>query len=110
MAFALYFGAYHAPAHIWRVWRSWRESAVGRKLKPAVVVSGLVATLFVNWMLGAGLWLLFSPDCANMPEPAAALRRVIMALAAVTVPHLQLISASVAFLAARQQPSNSQQT
>ena len=100
MAFAIYFGAYHAPVHIWRVRRGWMAAANAPVLKPAVVAAGLLATLCATWLLSAGLWWLLSPDFYALPEPAAALRWLIVALAAVTAPHLVLISASSTFFAA----------
>lgn len=100
MAFAVYFGLYHAPVHIWRVWRGWLASAPLLKLAPWAVVAGTVATVCATWLLSVGLWWLISPDVSKVPEPAAALRWLIVALAAVTAPHLVLISASAAFFAA----------
>lgn len=97
MAFALYFGAYHSWVHIWRVWRGWSSSEPGLAPRPAVVMAGLAATTVASWLLGAALWWLLSPNWSTPPEPGAALQWVIVALAAVTAPHLLLISASTAF-------------
>ena len=99
MAFALYFGLYHAPVHIWRVARSALAGGAVRLNDVATAAVGLVATLGATWALGAGLWWLLSPDFSAMPEMAAALRWLIVALAAVTAPHLVLISVSAAWLA-----------
>ncbi len=99
MAFAIYFGLYHAPVHIWRVRRGWMAGANASVLKPGVVAVGVFATLCATWLLSAGLWWLLSLDFSTIAEPAAALRWLIVALAAVTAPHLVLISASSAFLA-----------
>jgi Brp/Blh family beta-carotene 15,15'-monooxygenase len=100
MAFAIYFGLYHAPVHIWRVRRGWTAGAQVEKIKPWMTATGLIATVCATWLLGAGLWWLISPAILKMPEPSTALRWLIVALAAVTAPHLVLISASAAFLAA----------
>ena len=100
MAFAIYFGVYHAPVHIWRVWRSWKANGPALHLRPWAIATGLIATVCATWLLSAGLWWMLSPDLSKMPEPALALRWLIVALAAVTAPHLVLISASEAFFAA----------
>ena len=103
MAFALYFGAYHAPAHIWRVWRAWLASSAAAQATPppAHVAAGLVATLLATWSLGVGLWWLLSPGVATTPDASNALRWLIVALAAVTAPHLVLISMCSDFLSRR---------
>ncbi len=106
MAFAAYFGLYHAPVHIWRVWRGWTGTAPLPQLSPWAVAVGTLATVCATWLLGAGLWWMVSPDISKMPEPAAALRWLIVALAAVTAPHLVLISASTPFFAAYSRRSN----
>lgn len=100
MAFALYFGAYHAPVHIWRVWQAWRASQPAPVAKPRgeLVAAGLAATLLATWLLGAGLWLLLSDGFAAVPDSSGVLRWLIVALAAVTAPHLVLISACSDFL------------
>lgn len=100
MAFALYFGIYHAPVHIWRVWRAWvaSDAQPSAKPRPALVAAGLAATLLATWLLGAGLWLLLSPSVSAAPDVPSALRWLIVALAAVTAPHLVLISACSDFL------------
>ena len=101
MAFALYFGLYHAPVHIWRVQRSWADSHTEASHQPRLKISGLLVTLVSTWMLSASLWWLLNPGTSSMPEPVAALQWLIVALAAVTAPHLVLISVSAVFLAGR---------
>ena len=118
MAFALYFGVYHAPVHIWRVWRAWTagdpaaHQAASSSLShspapapahspppsPALVAAGLAATLLATWLLGAGLWSLLSQGAQTVPDSSSALRWLIVALAAVTAPHLVLISVCADFL------------
>jgi Brp/Blh family beta-carotene 15,15'-monooxygenase len=105
MAFAVYFGLYHAPVHIWRVRRSWAADDANIQAKadgkPKLTLTSLMVTLGATWLLGAGLWWLLKPDLYGMPDSAAALQWLIVALAAVTAPHLVLISASAVFLAGR---------
>jgi len=100
MAFALYFGIYHAPVHMWRVWRAWAASDIAARPAPApaLVAAGLAATLLATWLLGAGLWWLLGPSLAAAPDSSSALRWLIVALAAVTAPHLVLISICSDFL------------
>jgi len=100
MAFALYFGVYHAPTHIWRVWRAWTTSdaASSAKPQPALIAAGLLATLLATWSLGAGLWWLLSPDVPAAADSSSALHWLIVALAAVTAPHLVLIGTCSDFL------------
>ena len=115
MAFAIYFGAYHAPAHIWRVWRSGRtirtecnELGQPRQLGQADQASqaGLSppsATHPMAWwsvavvagltiLLGSMLWLSLGAPKSQPAEIQIALRWLIVFLAALTLPHLVLIS------------------
>lgn len=88
MAFAIYFGVYHAPVHIWRVWRLWGRAKASA---PAVMVA-LVVTMLLTWLLGAALWWGLVAGSAAIPDWATALRWLIVAFAALTAPHLVLIS------------------
>jgi beta-carotene 15,15'-dioxygenase len=100
MAFALYFGAYHATGHIRRVlrntpkgvtthWRSdWR----------------LWCTLALSLILGAALAAWMLPQASTFALPDVALRTVILALAAVSVPHVVLIGWWAQGLRARPAP------
>ncbi len=103
MAFALYFGVYHAPVHIWRVWRAWAANQA--ELHPAPkrlpVAAGLAATLLATWLLGAVLWWLLGQPVAAVFDSSAALRWLVVALAAVTAPHLVLIHACADFLSCK---------
>ena len=104
MAFALYFGVYHAPVHIWRVWRAWSAGGAADRTvippspSPVEVVAALAATLIATWLLGAALWWLLSANGLVMPDTSSALRWLIVGLAAVTAPHLVLISFCSDFL------------
>lgn len=106
MAFALYFGVYHSPIHVWRVWQAWAASRSSSRprLRPALVAAVIVGTLLAAWLLGAGLWWLVAPSVAVMPDAPVALRWLIVALAAVTAPHLVLISFCSDFLS-RKRPA-----
>jgi Brp/Blh family beta-carotene 15,15'-monooxygenase len=87
MAFALYFGGHHAAGHIARVWT---QALRGRAPRGSGWAVGL--TLLLSLMLLAG-WTLHS--AAAVPPsawPDAALRGLIVALVAVSVPHVVLIS------------------
>lgn len=97
MAFALYFGVYHAPVHIWRVWRSLQTSS--KAARSAIVVTAAVAlTTLGTWLLGAGLWWFLSSTSNLVTDWATALRWLIVAFAALTAPHLVLISLCAEFL------------
>jgi Brp/Blh family beta-carotene 15,15'-monooxygenase len=102
MAFALYFGAYHAPAHIWRVWRSHATPASSRL---GSAITALALTTLLTWLLGAALWWFLLSNAAFAPDWAAALRWLIVVFAALTAPHLVLISLCAAFLTA-ERPSH----
>lgn len=102
MAFALYFGVYHAPVHIWRVWRGF--AAVQSRVAPGLMVSAnaalfaVAATTVLSWLLGAGLWWWLGAGATTSLDWASGLRWLIVAFAALTAPHLVVISLSEAFL------------
>ena len=96
MAFALYFGVYHAPVHIWRVWRA--SANAGSHLSTRVAVSAVALTTVLTWLLGAGLWWFLTPGFTTALNFSAALQWLIVAFAALTAPHLVLISLCAAFL------------
>ena len=103
MAFALYFGAYHAPVHIRRVWIAHVKTSPAFSARATVAV--ITLTTIATWLLGAGLgWFVLQAD-ATAYSWAEALRWLIVAFAALTAPHLVLISLSAAFLT---EPKNSQ--
>ncbi len=96
MAFAIYFGFYHAPVHIYRVWQACFPAASKIPVKKAVAVIAL--TTFITWLMGAGLGWRFVSTSAETLDPAAALRWLIVSFAALTAPHLVLISLCARFL------------
>jgi Brp/Blh family beta-carotene 15,15'-monooxygenase len=86
LAFALFFGLYHCGMHVWRM----------RLLKPRqmgawpYVLLGL--TLLITWLGLAWLWRQM-PMLANVSQwQGDWLRWLVVALAAVTLPHLVLVS------------------
>jgi beta-carotene 15,15'-dioxygenase len=100
LAFALYFGVYHCLAHIARV-----RSAV---LAHSTVVLAPYAKAFAISLLGTALLLAllwwFLPSVSWLSKPAAldhsgqVLQWLIVSLAAVTLPHLMLVSYSARWL------------
>jgi beta-carotene 15,15'-dioxygenase len=94
MAFALFFGLYHATGHIRRVMflvdaaqraRLWRDP----RLLCAVVLS---------LILGAWLVLTMHRFLTSAAVPDAALRMMILALTAVSVPHVLLVTCAAGVL------------
>ena len=100
MAFALYFGAYHAPVHIWRVWRSGRTSRSERDQRSEQSGAGagplnrwsVAAVAGLTILLGVMLWKLLGGPDLQPAEVQNSLRWLIVLLAALTLPHLVLIS------------------
>jgi Brp/Blh family beta-carotene 15,15'-monooxygenase len=98
LAFALYFGAYHAPLHIWRVWRAVRIGNSGNSGKAmplprtATAAAAITVVLLLTAGLGALLWQLPGADRLQTAVAGDALRWLVVALAALTLPHLLLIS------------------
>lgn len=97
MAFALYLGVYHAPVHIWQVWRSLHGS-VKASLSSRTAMAAVGLTTIVTWMLGGVLWWFLSTTPNLATDWASALRWLIVAFAALTAPHLVLISFCAGFL------------
>lgn len=93
MAFALYFGVYHAPVHVWRVWRLWTREQGAWRLPASAVLAAVVLTVVLTWLLGAGLWWLLRTEFATQIDERLALGWLIVAFAALTAPHLVLINA-----------------
>lgn len=116
LAFALYFGAYHAPVHIWRVWRAGRIKAIDKAgtaaplPRIAAAVAAVIAVLLLTAGLGALLWQL--PGVARLQTAVAgdALRWLIVALAALTLPHLLLISTCSRWLSTAANNNNDNNT
>jgi beta-carotene 15,15'-dioxygenase len=88
MAFALYFGLYHAAGHIGRVWAT--QEAPRRAQLAADWRVWL--TLLLSLALIAGLFSGASASALSSAWPDAALRLLIIGLVAVSVPHVVLIS------------------
>lgn len=105
LAFALYFGAYHAPLHIWRVWRAGRNNkadkakSLPRTTTVAAAITAITAVLLLTAGLGALLWQLPGADRLQTAVAGDALRWLVVALAALTLPHLLLISRCSRWLA-----------
>jgi Brp/Blh family beta-carotene 15,15'-monooxygenase len=87
MAFAVYFGMYHAPVHIWRVRRSQPAQAKMNRLSVAII---FVMTL----MLSIILWQWLGQKFLASTEASHAVRWLIVVLTALTLPHLVLVSLS----------------
>ena len=85
MAFAVYFGLYHAPVHIWRVRRSQPAQAKMNRLSVAII---FVMTLMLSIILWQWLGLKFVASS----EAGHAVRWLIVVLTALTLPHLVLVS------------------
>lgn len=101
MAFAVYFGIYHSPVHIWRVLRK-GSSGTPRHWWLGAAVIGI--TLAVTAVLSGVLWRFVAADAAVASGFAVGLRWLVVALAALTVPHLALISLCAPYLASKPTP------
>lgn len=88
MAFALYFGLYHAGGHIMRVLAESPAGTLRRLWQDPRLLAALVLTL----LLGALLVAAIHTQAAAFPFQDIALRGVILALAAISIPHVLLIS------------------
>jgi beta-carotene 15,15'-dioxygenase len=88
LAFAIYFGVYHAPVHIWRVWVN--RAAAG----PAQAFSrmGWAVIFVMTLVLGAALWWALGHTAVAPADWSFALRWLVLALTALTLPHLVLVS------------------
>ena len=97
MAFALYFGAYHAPFHIWRVWRSGLDRRSTSVTGP-ILWWATAAVVALTILLGAALWKSLQGLTVHPNAFADSVRWLIVTLAALTLPHLVLISACARML------------
>jgi beta-carotene 15,15'-dioxygenase len=102
LAFALYFGLYHCVAHVARVRRALlaHSSAVLLRYTLAFIASALATAALLAllwWFLPAVQWLAGT----GRPEASAGqvLQWLVVGLAAVTLPHLLLVSYSARWLA-----------
>ena len=100
MAFALYFGVYHAPVHIWRVWRAMAKPVpqADMRLKPQIAVLVVTVTLLATWLLGGLLAWQLGWQRLDVANTGLLLKWLIVALTALTVPHLVLIGACASYL------------
>jgi Beta-carotene 15,15'-dioxygenase len=90
LSFALFFGLYHSGMHIWRMRRL--QLRAGKSLLTPL----FAATVLATWMgLAALLWWMpaqpYSPQ-VSAQDAGRLLRWLVVALAAVTLPHLILVS------------------
>lgn len=92
MAFALYFGFYHSPVHIWRVWRTRPLQANASEKMSSFRLINVAATFVLTLILGAALLVMLDFNTSAFSVEAVSLRWLIVALAALTLPHLVLIS------------------
>jgi beta-carotene 15,15'-dioxygenase len=88
MAFALYFGAYHAPLHIWRVWSNRPTTGHAQAFSRAAWAGIFALTLVLAGILWWGM-----AQAASAPvDWLFALRWLVLSLTALTLPHLMLVS------------------
>jgi beta-carotene 15,15'-dioxygenase len=88
MAFALFFGPYHAAGHIRRVIGSVPAGGRGRLHRDPRLITALVLTAVMGVLLVA----MMRAEATVFLLPDFALRSVILALTAVSIPHVLLIS------------------
>jgi beta-carotene 15,15'-dioxygenase len=105
LAFALYFGLYHCVAHVARVRRALlaHSSAVVLRYTLAFVASALATAALLAvlwWFLPGTPWLGgVGPALANLQANSGqVLQWLVVSLAAVTLPHLVLVSYSARWL------------
>jgi beta-carotene 15,15'-dioxygenase len=86
LAFALFFGLYHSGVHVWRMLRLQKRDAkpLNQKL--------WIATLGLTWFALAALWWWMPVPALTSEDAGKWLRWLVVALTAVTLPHLVLIS------------------
>jgi len=82
--FAIYFSLLHSPRHLLGLWRQAPRAEQGRLIRMLVTYTG--ATL----LLAVPLWWVW----AALPTESLVLRLVFIGLAAVTVPHMMLMTAA----------------
>ena len=113
MAFALYFGIFHAGFHIWRVAMSQTEKKTQnqpwgvmwrafRLLRQPAILATLAATAGLLIVLG---WYLRSDAATPLLNDSLILRWLLVALTAVTAPHMILVSRCAHWLQTGQQPN-----
>lgn len=88
LAFALFFGLYHSLSHLWRMRKLMRREAY-------VWRDGLfIATMLLTWIALAALLWVMAGSSYSLENSGLWLRMLVVALAAVTLPHLILVSRS----------------
>ena len=100
LAFALYFGVYHCVTHMARVRRAvlTHSAIVLARYATALMVSVLATLILLGllwWYLHSAQWLGIDYAIAN---PSQLLQWLVVSLAAVTLPHLVLVSYSAHWL------------
>lgn len=88
MAFALYFGVYHAPVHIGRVVRSQPPTRKMKLPSLAAIAGVFVTTLLFSLMV----WHFLAQTADSSTGIAHVIQWLIVVLAALTLPHLVLVS------------------
>ncbi len=101
MAFAIYFGLYHAPAHIWRVWTMRPAAGAARAFSRL----GWGVIFAMTLILGAALWWAMGRAAVAPAEWSFALRWLVLALTALTLPHLVLVSLCARALSSGSDPA-----
>jgi beta-carotene 15,15'-dioxygenase len=86
LAFALFFGVYHSGAHIWRMRQLQRRE--GKTWHDGLLAATMLATLLA---LAALMWWMYK-QTFTVSDAGQWLRALVVALAAVTLPHLILVS------------------
>jgi beta-carotene 15,15'-dioxygenase len=89
MAFALFFGSYHAAGHVKRVMAEFARHSSKVLHRNPQVWAALVLTLVLGLLL---VDMVFRSKTVVVPWSSLSLRTVILALTAVSVPHVVLIS------------------
>jgi beta-carotene 15,15'-dioxygenase len=85
LAFALFFGLYHSGTHVWHMLRLQKRQATPLNTKL------WLATLGLTWLALAALWWWMPIPAYTSEDAGQWLRWLVVALTAVTLPHLVLI-------------------
>ena len=109
MAFAIYFGLYHALGHVWRVLRAVTslDAAAFRTVTVILILTVALAAGLLGLMLSKGQIKLVATAESYMP---LLVHWLIVGLTALTVPHLILISYSAPMLAGKLPTKSNTQT
>lgn len=109
MAFAIYFGLYHALSHVWRVLRAVTsfDSAAFRTVTVILVLTVALAGGLLGLMASSVQLKLAAGSASYLP---LLIHWLIVGLTALTVPHLMLISYSARMLAGKMSAKSNMQT